>query len=79
MFNRTITPAHAGAIALWILGFTLVLLQLAGGPNTGQLGILVGCVGGVLHIRCFFTNLEEREMAAFKLGREYEQTMHMVR
>lgn len=65
--------AAAAAMALWIVGGTLVLVHSIDTHLLGQLGLWLSGLGAVLWIRRMVCRLTERERNAFELGRDHER------
>lgn len=76
MNDRTVSATTAAAVLLWTLGLTLVLLDLFGHVETGELGIYATGGAMVLNIRSFFCQQREREREAYDLGRETVRRLH---
>ena len=70
MFDKTITSTTAFAILLWPLGLLLICLDMGTGWETGEFGLLLAGIAGVLNIRGFFCHLEQQTRDAFEFGRE---------
>lgn len=69
MTNRSVAVHTAFSCLLWPSGLALVLVGLFTRHEVGQLGLIVAMIAAVLNVRGFFVCLEQREHAAFDLGR----------
>lgn len=65
-----ISTLHVAAFGLWAVGLVLVVLWMVYALRTGGLGLLIAGAGGVLNIKVFLGELEERERRAFEFGRQ---------
>lgn len=68
MQNHHVPISVTISAVLWTLGATLIIIQLANGMLTGQLGLLIAGSAGVLNIRTFILETHHREENAFDLG-----------
>lgn len=71
--ERKFPATHVYALGFWISGFVLVLLDLFTNFETGELGILMAGIGGLLNVRGLLMHLECRERQAFSLGQDVER------
>ncbi len=70
VFDRPVSVTHAVSVGFWIVGLLFILLGLFEVWPTGDLGLFVAGVGGVLTIRGYLCSLHAREAAAFEMGRD---------
>lgn len=59
------------AVLLWVLGGTLVLLEMMTSIDCGAAGVTIATGAAVFNVRGYFCRLAQREQNAFELGREY--------
>jgi len=67
---RQISAWHVAAFGLWAIGLVLVVIWMVQGIRTGGLGLLFAGAGGVINIRVFILEMEDRERQAFDFGRQ---------
>lgn len=70
VLDRPVSVTHAVSVGFWIVGLLLIILGLIEVWPTGDLGLFVAGVGGVLTVRAYLCSLHAREVAAFELGRK---------
>lgn len=67
---KTISAWHVMAFGLWAIGLVLVVMWMVEGIRTGGLGLMFAGAGGVLNVRVFILEMEDRERRAFDFGRQ---------
>lgn len=68
---KTISAGHVAAFGLWAIGLVLVVAWMVDETmRTGGLGLMFAGAGGVLNIRVFILEMEDRERRAFDFGRQ---------
>lgn len=70
---RKVNALHMVSLGLWGIGLAMVLFWTFGEVRTGSLGLLFAGAGGVLNIRAFLAEMEERERRAFEVGQQFGQ------
>lgn len=74
MRDREVKLTAVVAVVFWAAGFTLVSAGIVTEqPGLPGLGVLLGCVGGVLQVRGFCMQVCGHLDDVFEMGREYER------
>lgn len=78
MHDKNVSLRSVIAYSLWLVGITLVVLDVFGLTGTGDLGVVIVGVGALLQIRGYFLEQAERDRNAFELGRDHERHLRSL-
>lgn len=70
MSDPNVSLLNTLAVLCWLGGVAVLVVNMFVDPDVHSFGVVLCGVGGVLTIRAFVHQLEEREKAAFEVGRE---------